>query len=155
MSRRKISDHFAIDFGNDNPAWREMRNSAGTDTYLEKLGEEVVARCNADLRAAQAKRKQPVEDGYDFHITHGSRARLNIFPNTVRAIAHEAVNQTILKTMPMGAKGHTAPDHEIPRELGSRSQEGRIHERNKKSGRFIKHAGVDNQGNAIHNLDDA
>jgi hypothetical protein len=135
MSRRKISDHFAIDFGYDNPAWREMRNSAGTDTYLEKLGEEVVARCNADLRAAQAKRKQPVEDGYDFHITHGSRARLNIFPNTVRAIAHEAVNQTILKTMPMGAKAHTAP--RIMRFRGSwrDARKTAEHMSNKKSGR--------------------
>jgi hypothetical protein len=142
MARREISDHFAIDFGNDNPAWREMRNSPGTDTYLEKLGEEVVARCNADLRAAQAKRKQPVEDGYDFHITHGSRSRLNIFPTTARAIAHEAVNQTILKTMPMGAKGHTgAPDHEIPRELARRSNEAQ------------EHAGVDEHGEPIHNLD--
>jgi hypothetical protein len=142
MTKRKISDHFAIDFGSNNPAWREMRNSPGTDGYLDSLGAEVVARCNADLRAAQAKRKQPVEDGYDYHITHGSRSRLNVFPNTARAIAHEAVNQTILKNMPIGAKGHTnAPDHEIPRELARRSNE------------VQHHPGFDMQGNEIHDLD--
>lgn len=142
MTKRKISDHFTIDFGFDNPAWREMRNSPGVDDYLDRLGKETVARCNADLRAAQAKRGQPQEDGYDYHITHGSRSRLNIFPDTPRAIAHEAVNQTILKTLPMGDKGATRPpDHEIPRELARRSNEAQ------------DHAGVDEQGNPIHNLD--
>lgn len=118
-----------------------MRNSPGTDEYLHKLGEETVARCNADLRAAQAKRGQPVEDGYDYHITHGSRARLNVFPSTPRGIAHEAVNQTILKHMPMGTAKTGAPDHDIPRELARRSNEAQAH------------AGLDEQGNPIHNLD--
>lgn len=142
MTKRKISDHFAIDFGTNNPAWREMRNSPGTDDYLNNVGEEVVSRCNADLHAAQAKRNQPVEDGYDFHITHGTRSRLNVFPTTPRAIAHEAVNQTILKNMPIGAKGQiSAPDHEIPRELARRSNEAQ------------HHPGFDSMGNEIHNLD--
>lgn len=143
MTKRKISDHFTIDFGFDNPAWREMRNSPGVDAYLEKVGEETVARCNTDLRAAQAKRGQPQEDGYDFHITHGSRSRLNIFPSTARAMAHEAVNQTILRNISVGAAKAEArpPDHEIPRELARRSNEAQ------------KHAGVDEQGNLIHNLD--
>jgi hypothetical protein len=142
MTKRKISEHFAIDFGYDNPEWRDMRNSAGTDDYLERVGTEVVARCNAELRAAQAKRKQPVEDGYDYHITHGSRSRLNIFPTTARAIAHEAVNQTILKNMPIGAKGmDRGPDHEIPRELARRSNEAQD---------FV---GLDEKGDPIHNLD--
>jgi hypothetical protein len=71
MARRRISEHFSIDFGNNNPAWREMRNSPGVDEYLHRVGEETVARCNEDLRAAQAQRRQPVEDGYDY--THHPR----------------------------------------------------------------------------------
>lgn len=139
--KRRISDHFSIDFGFNNPEWREMRNSPGTDDYLTQLGEQIVARCNADLRAAQAKRGQPQEDGYDYHITHGSRSRLNVFPTTARAMAHEAVNQTILKNMPIGAKSTRGPDHEIPRELARRSNEAQ------------DYSGVDLQGNPIHNLD--
>jgi hypothetical protein len=102
MARRQISEHFAIDFGFNNPAWREMRNSPAVDEYLDRVGAETVAKCNADLHAAQTKRRQPVEDGYDFHITHGTRRRLNIFPDTPRAMAHEAVNQTILKNVTVG-----------------------------------------------------
>lgn len=125
MARRRISEHFEIDFGNTNPAWREMRNSPGTDEYLENVGTETVAACNADLRAAQAKRGQPIEDGYDFHITHGSRSRLNIFPTTPRAMAHEAVNQSILKNVPVGETRGTprGPDRAVPRELARRSNE--------------------------------
>lgn len=143
MSKRTISDHFKIDFGYDNPEWREMRNSQGVDEYLHRVGEETVAKCNADLRAAQAKRGQPQEDGYDYTVTHGSRARLNVFPSTPRGIAHEAVNQTILKHMPMGTMKnaeHTS-DHDIPRELARRSNEAQ------------DRAGIDDQGNPIHNLD--
>jgi hypothetical protein len=141
MAKRQISEHFAIDFGFDDPVWREMRNSPAVDEYLHKVGEETVARCDADLRAAQAKRSQPAADGYDYHITHGSRARLNIFPNTPRAMAHEAVNQTILKSVTVGsARGKTrGPDHEVPRELAARSNEAQKDR--------------DDQGNEIHNLD--
>ncbi|MGV0042021.1 hypothetical protein [Mycobacterium colombiense] len=143
MAKRKISDHFSIDFGSNNPAWRQMRNSPQADDYLHQVGEETVARANADLRAAQAARRQPQEDGYDYTVTHGSRSRLNIFPTTPRAMAHEAVNQTILKSIPIGVpKGGTrAPDHEIPRELARRSNE------------VQHHPGFDRQGNEIHDLD--
>ncbi|OBK92377.1 hypothetical protein A5646_03490 [Mycobacterium sp. 1245499.0] len=143
MAKRKISEHFSIDFGSNNPAWREMRNSPEADEYLNRVGEETVRRCNADLRAAQAKRGQPEEDGYDFTITHGSRSRLNIFPDTPRAMAHEAVNQTILKNVSVGTAKAEArpPDREIPRELARRSNEAQAH------------AGIDQQGNPIHNLD--
>jgi hypothetical protein len=110
MARRQISEHFTINFGFNNPAWREIRNSPAVDQYLERVGEETVARCNADLHAAQAKRRQPVEDGYDFHITHGTRSRLNIFPDTPRAIAHEAVNQTILQNVPVGGQRPASSD---------------------------------------------
>lgn len=143
MTKRQISEHFAVDFGSDNPAWREMRNSPALEEHWHRMGQEIVDRCNADLRAAQAKRGQPQEDGYDYHITHGSRARLNIFPSTPRAIAHEAVNQTILKNISVGAAKAEArqPDHEIPRELARRSNAAQAH------------AGFDQQGNEIHNLD--
>lgn len=145
MAKRKISDHFSIDFGYNNPAWREMRNSPEADEYLNKVGEETVRQCNADLRAAQAKRGQPEEDGYDFTITHGSRSRLNIFPDTPRAMAHEAVNQTILKSISVGAAKAEArpPDREIPRELARRSNEVQAESRKR----------VDRQGNEIHDLD--
>lgn len=147
MMRRKISEHFEIDFGSNNPEWRIMRNSPGVDEYLTKVGEQTIKRCNEDLRAAQAARKQPEEDGYDFHITHGSRSRLNIFPDTPRAIAHEAVNQSILKNLPIGGpKGEEYPaNHEIPRELARRSNE--VQEAARESKR------LDRQGNEIHNLD--
>jgi hypothetical protein len=143
MARRKISEHFSIDFGNNNPAWREMRNSPAMDEYLHRVGEETVSRCNADLHAAQTQRRQPAEDGYDYTITHGSRARLNIFPDTPRAMAHEAVNQSILKNVTIGTvKGEArGPDHEIPRELARRSNEAQ------------HHPGFDAQGHEIHNLD--
>lgn len=123
--RERISEHFSIDFGSNNPEWERIRNTPELDAYLEKIGEATVSRCNDDLHAAQAKRKQPIEDGYDFHITHGSRARLNIFPDTPRAIAHEAVNQSILKNMPVGEIKGVArgADHEVPRELARRSNE--------------------------------
>lgn len=144
MTKRKISDHFAIDFGFNNPEWRRIRNSPQMDTYLARVGEEAISRCNADLHGAQAKRNQPVEDGYDYHITHGTRARLNIFPDTARAMAHEAVNQSILKSVPVGTmKGDArGPDHEVPRELAHRANEAR-----ERASRF------DAQGNEIHGLD--
>lgn len=125
MPRERISDNFSIDFGTNNPEWERIRNTPEMDAYLEKIGEDTVSRCNDDLHAAQARRNQPVEDGYDFHITHGSRARLNIFPDTPRGMAHEAVNQSILKNMPVGEiKGEArGADYEVPRELARRSNE--------------------------------
>jgi hypothetical protein len=141
MARRQISEHFTINFGFNNPAWREIRNSPAVDQYLERVGEETVARCNADLHAAQAKRRQPVEDGYDFHITHGTRSRLNIFPDTPRAIAHEAVNQTILQNVPVGGPKGAAhgPDHDIPRELRARRDDV-AQERDTETGKFRRNA---------------
>lgn len=143
MPRRRISEHYEIDFGTENPEWRRIRNSPQMDTYLQTIGDQSVKRCNTDLHAAQAKRRQPQEDGYDYHVTHGTRARLNIYPNTPRAVAHEAVNQIILKTLPVGTiKGAARPpDHDIPRELAERSNETR------------NHPGFDARGDEIHNLD--
>lgn len=123
MTRRRISPHFEIDFGSANPVWRAIRNSAAVTDRLRSIGEGTVPQCNADLHAAQAKRKQPKEDGYDFDITHGSRARLHIFPTTARAMAHEAVNQTILKNITTGAAAKRGPDHTIPPDLARRANQ--------------------------------
>jgi hypothetical protein len=118
MARTQLTKNIAIDFPDDSPEWERIRKSEGMVAYLEKVGTETVTRSNADLHAAQAARKQPVEDGYDHHITtEGSRARLYIEPTTARAIAHEAVNHTILKSLPMGTPPDATADHEIPREL--------------------------------------
>lgn len=123
MPRHHISAHFEIDFGTTNPAWRSIRNSGVVNAFLQKLGAETVSGCNADLKAAQMKRRQPTEDGYDFGISHGSRSRLTIFPNTARAMAHEAVNQTILKNIHVGdpAGPVRPPDTSVPSELAQRS----------------------------------
>lgn len=137
--KRQISAHFAIDFPSNSPVWRDMRNSAGMDEYWEKVGQETVARCNADLHAAQAKRNQEPEDGYDFSISHGTRARLHVFPTTARAIAHEAVNQTILKNITVGASSGAArpPDHSVPRELQQRRNRT-VQARDAATGRFTR-----------------
>lgn len=116
--RQQLTPRIAVDFPDDSPAWKEIRTSEGMVAYLEKLGVETVARCNTDLHAAQEARKQPVADGYDHNITtEGSRARLYIEPTTARAIAHEAVNHAILKSLPIGGPSELPADHEIPREL--------------------------------------
>jgi hypothetical protein len=144
--RRRISERIEIDFGDNNPEWRRIRNTPEMTAYLEHIGVETVSRSNSDLHAAQAKRRQPQEDGYDHHISHGSRARLTIFPDTPRAMAHEAVNQTILKNLPVGEiKGARPPDHEVPAELARRSNQAQTETRLR--------ANSDAQGNPIHNLD--
>lgn len=127
MARERISEHFSIDFGYDNPEWVRIRKAAGLKAELEARGQGWVDRLNAELRAAQAARKQPVEDGYKFEITtEGSRLRLYVWPFTARAIAHEAVNQSMLKLVPIGSIKRTkGPDHSVPKELARRSNEGR------------------------------
>lgn len=145
MAKRKISERISVDFGSSNPEWTRIRNSAGMDAYLKQVAAETIARANADLRAAQAKRKQPVEDGYSHNITHGSRSRLILYPDTPRAIAHEAVNQSLLKNLPIGGvKNVRPPDHEVPRELAALSNEAQARKRAR--------ANLDAQGNEIHNL---
>lgn len=117
-----------------------IRKSEGMISHLQDIGRETVARCNTDLHAAQARRKQPQADGYDHNVTTGgTRARLYIRPYTARAIAHEAVNHTILKSLPVGKlPSSPPPDHEVPRELARRSDAAQNH---------------DNHGDRIHRLD--
>lgn len=102
--------------------FERIRKSPGMIGHLNAIGRETVSRCNAELHAAQAKRKQPVEDGYDRTLSLiGDRARLIITPVTARAMAHEAVNHSILKNLPIGdVPAAPEADHEVPRELGRR-----------------------------------
>lgn len=121
MARHRIGEHFAIDFPNDSPEWERIRHAPSLVDHLVKAGEETVKRCNEDLHAAQAARKQTVEDGYEYEVSFaGDRARLHLWPYTARAIAHEAVNHAILKNIPVGTPPSAVPDHEIPRELASK-----------------------------------
>jgi hypothetical protein len=102
--------------------FERIRKSPGVIGHLNSIGRETVSRCNAELHAAQAKRKQPVEDGYDRTLSLiGDRATLIITPVTARAMAHEAVNNAILKNLPVGNKPPAPePNREIPQELGRR-----------------------------------
>lgn len=120
--KEQLSDHFSIDFGFNNPEWKRIRTTPETKEELESRGREWVKRLNEELHAAQAKRKQPAEDGYKYEVTtEGSRYRLYVWPFTARAIAHEAVNQSMLKLVPVGnVKKNAGADHETPRELGRR-----------------------------------
>jgi hypothetical protein len=78
--------------------FRRIRKSEGIVELLTKMGAEVVASLNPELHAAQAKRGQPVEDGYGFRVSlDGTRARLHILPYTARAQAHEEAHTSILK----------------------------------------------------------
>lgn len=119
--------------------FKRIRKSEGMIAHLEAIGRETVARCNADLHAAQARRKQPEADGYDDHVRiGGTRARLYINAFTARGMAHEAVNHAILKNLPIGRLPSAPPDHEVPRELARRSDAAR---------------NLDNHGDRIHRLD--
>jgi hypothetical protein len=82
--------------------FKRIRNSPGMVALLEAKGEEWVAELNAELREAQAKRRQPIEDGYKYWISRGTRARLHIIAATARAQAHEAEHSSILRLMKVG-----------------------------------------------------
>jgi hypothetical protein len=140
MTRKRLTKNIEIDWGHNNPEWRRIRTSPRMTADLEERGKQWTARLNNELRAAQAARHQPIADGYAHTVsTSGTRARLYVWPYTARAIAHEAVNQSMLKLVPIGSVKRTrGPDHEVPRELARRSNEGR---------------GADLQGNVIHRLD--
>jgi broad specificity polyphosphatase/5'/3'-nucleotidase SurE len=140
MTRRQLTNLISINFPHDSSEWKRIRTSEGMVAYLEALGAETEERCNEELHAAQARRKQPEGDGYDHRVTkEGDRARLYIAASTARGMAHEAVNQTILKNIPIGeVKNRRPPDRKVPRELGRRSDAAR---------------NLDGQGQRIHRLD--
>lgn len=137
--KRKLTDRISIDFGSNNPEWKRIRTSPGTYRELDKRGREWTGRLNAELRSAQAQRNQPVEDGYTYNISvEGSRHRLYVWPFTARAIAHEAIHQSMLKLVPIGAVTENAgPNPDTPRELARRANEAK---------------NADAQGNPIHKL---
>jgi hypothetical protein len=86
--------------------FERIRKAPLLEAKLVAMAEEWVARLNAELRAAQAKRKQPVEDGYTFHLSRkGNRSRVHIVAFTARAQAHEAKHQSILKLMETSGHG--------------------------------------------------
>jgi geranylgeranyl pyrophosphate synthase len=84
----------------NNAEFERIRKAAKLESILRVRGETWCARLNTELHAAQAKRKQPVEDGYTFYIHGGgSRLRLYIVAFTARAQAHERAHSSILKLM--------------------------------------------------------
>lgn len=125
MAKERLTDNISIDFGTKNPEWKRIRTSPEMKAYLDAIGQETVARCNASLHAAQAARNQPQEDGYAADVVAtGDRARLNINPTTARAKAHEAVHHDILKNLPIGGVPESpAPDRSVAQELGRRGAE--------------------------------
>jgi lipocalin len=89
-----------FDFPDNSPEWQRIRKAPALVEMLTQRGERWVADLNAELHAAQAARKQDIEDGYTFYVsTEGDRAKLFIVAATARAQAHEAANQSILKKM--------------------------------------------------------
>lgn len=103
--------------------FRDVRKMEGLYEQLDERGKLWTDRLNDDLHNAQAKRKQPIEDGYTYAITtEGSRDRLYVWPYTARSIAHEAVTQAMLKLVPIGdIKARKGPDRRVPQELAERS----------------------------------
>lgn len=86
--------------------FRRIRNAPGWHAYLDVMGTDWTQRLNSELHAAQAKRKQKVEDGYGMEITSTrSATRLHIAATTARGQVHEDEHSSILKLM-----------HVVPRE---------------------------------------
>lgn len=80
--------------------FERIRKTPELEAMLAGRAEEWVERLNDELHAAQAKRKQRVEDGYVYHISEkGDRLRLYIIAATARAEAHERAHSSILKLM--------------------------------------------------------
>jgi hypothetical protein len=80
--------------------WQAIRKAPQLVSLFAAIGDEIVQDLNQELHAAQARRKQKVEDGYKFAISHDDdRIRMRIWAFTARAAAHEAKHQSILKHM--------------------------------------------------------
>jgi hypothetical protein len=123
--KQRVSARFSIDFHKNTPAWSEMLHAEGLKSDLHSRGQDWTERLNAELHEAQARRNQPVEDGYDYTVTTGgTRDRLYVRAYTARAMAHEAANQSLLKLMmPGGPKNVHPVDPNLPSELAERSIE--------------------------------
>lgn len=80
--------------------FERVRKDPAIEALFHERGKEWVGKLNAELHAAQMKRKQPVEDGYVYHIhDRGTRTRMYIVAATARAQAHEKAHSSILKLM--------------------------------------------------------
>lgn len=100
MAGRTIKVSPTIRMVLNNEGFRELRHATALEGLLHERGETWIARLNTELHAAQAKRKQPVEDGYTYHVSGvGTRLRLYIVAATARAQAHERAHSSILKLM--------------------------------------------------------
>lgn len=96
--RFKVGPRITVVLNNDE--FDRLRKVQPLANMFSARGKSWTDRLNTELKAAQAKRKQPVEDGYTFHISsHGSRLRLYVMTYTARAFAHERKHSSILKLM--------------------------------------------------------
>lgn len=80
--------------------WQYIRKTPELMELFRGMGESIVQELNWELHAAQARRKQPIADGYKYTIRRDEdRLRMYIWTFTARAMAHEAAHQSILKHM--------------------------------------------------------
>lgn len=84
----------------------QVGKAPGLKALFDVMGAEWVARLNTELNAAEAKRGQPVEEGYKHYVnTLKHEVRLYVVAFTARAQAHEARHSAMLKQM--RTAGHT------------------------------------------------
>jgi hypothetical protein len=113
-------------------AWQYIRKSPDLIDMFTVMGEHIVQELNWELNAAQARRKQKVEDGYKFAVSvNDDRIRMRIWAFTARAAAHEAKHQSILKHMQFvgdinkGTGGRRNPGPNFGKRGGSKKTGGR------------------------------
>lgn len=96
--RFKVGPRITVQLHNEE--FEEMRHDPAIEKLFAQRGDTWTYRLNSELARAQAKRKQPVEEGYTYHISHfGSRIRMYVLTYTARAMAHERKHSSILKLM--------------------------------------------------------
>ena len=81
-------------------AFDEMRKDPKLRAALSLWGQSATDELNAELAAAQERREQSVEPGYESSVVAGAghtRARLYIAAATARAQAHEKAHDSLLK----------------------------------------------------------
>lgn len=80
--------------------WQYIRKTPQLEAMFAEMGQDWVGRLNTELHEAQARRRQPIADGYKFAINRDEdRLRMYIWAYTARAMAHEAAHQSILRLM--------------------------------------------------------
>jgi hypothetical protein len=103
-----------------------VRKSEGMVAHLEGLGSVTVAvatqSCTPLRRVVSSPRRTATSTASAKRVQSQAVHRAS----TARGMAHEAVNNAILKNLPIGDKPDIpAPDHELPRELGYRGNAGK------------------------------